>query len=452
MRQFFSTTLGHILIIITCSTIITFSVLCTLLFVPKGPPGPPWPWQTTYRVGSLVKILQETQPEHRDAILHAARRADGITFRWTSQLHRCKTQTFNTWDLARTLTYELKGKSQIEVYACNNQDPRKDIQVIIKMGSNYLEARIDNIGREPTRFTFPTFCALLFLLTGIAVMSVWAIARIISPLRKLSEKTDLFSRDMTVMPVQEEGPLEIRRVARTFNLMQERIAHYMQSRTHMLAAISHDLRTPLTRMRLCVDTSIPEAAREKLVKDIDLMNKLIGMALSFIRTGSDGEQAEWVDLDALMITLCDEYEDAGVAIHYNSTVSLTVFCKPDAIQRVLTNLIDNAAAHGSQVFLHASQNENQIVIEIQDDGPGINEDLLEKVKEPFFRLDVARNERKGCAGLGLSIVNEIIKLHGGEFELLNTFPSGLIARIVLPKQIVPAAPENSTGTINVNSG
>lgn len=451
MRQFFSTTLGHILIIISCSTIITFFVLCTLLFVPKGPPGPPWPWQTTYRVGSLVKILQETQPAHRDAILHAAQRADGIAFRWTSQLQRCKKQTFNTWDLTRTLSYELEGKSRVEVYACNDQDPRKDIQVIIKMGGNYLEARIANIGREPTRFTFPTFCALLFLLTGIAVMSVWAIARIISPLRKLSEKTDLFSRDMTVMPITEEGPLEIRRVARTFNLMQERIAHYMQSRNQMLAAISHDLRTPLTRMRLYVDTALPQPAREKLVKEIDLMNKLIGTALSFIRTGSDGEQAEWVDLDALMSTLCDEYEDAGVAIRYSGTAALTVFCKPDALQRVLTNLIDNAAAHGDQICLHASQDAEQVVIMIQDDGPGISEEMLEKVKEPFFRLDIARGERKGSAGLGLSIVNEIIKLHGGTFELINAEPSGLIAKIALPKQIAPAAAENGTGAIMLNS-
>lgn len=452
MRQFFSTTLGHILIIISCSTIITFAVLCTLIFIPKGPPGPPWPWQTTYRIGSLVKILQETQPEHRDAMLRAAQRADGIAFRWTTQPQRCTTQTFNTWDLTKTLSYELEGKSHVEVYSCNNQDPKKDIQVIIDMGGSHLEARVANIGREPTRFTFPTFCALLFSLTGIAVMSVWAIGRIISPLRKLSEKADSFSRDITVIPVKEEGPLEIRRVARTFNLMQERIAHYMQSRTHMLAAISHDLRTPLTRMRLCLDTCPPEVVREKLIKDIDLMNKLIGTALAFIRTGSDGEKAEWVDLDALMATLCDEYEDAGLAIHYNGPAPLAVFCKADALQRVIMNLIDNAASHGNYVYLNASQSDEQVVIDIEDDGPGIPENMLEKVKEPFFRLDVARSERKGGAGLGLSIVNEIIELHGGEFELINVIPSGLIARIRLPKRMMSVVPENTTDKAHITSG
>lgn len=436
MKKFFSTTLGHILIIISCSTVITFMVLCTLLFIPKGPPGPPWPWQTTYRISSIVNILREVEPAQQNAILQAAQQADGMKMRWvTQQPVRCTTQTFNTWDLARSLDNELKGGNHIDVFSCNAQNPRQDIQVIINMGKGYLEVMVDNIGREPTRFTFPTFCAILFLLTGIAVMSIWAIGRIISPLRELSIKADAFSRDMTVIPVKEEGPLEIRRVARTFNLMQERISSYMQSRSHMLAAISHDLRTPLTRMRLGIDTWPPEIAKEKLIKDIDLMTKLIGAALSFIRTGSDGENPEWLDLDALLTTLCDEYEDGGTLIQYTGTSTLELFCKPEAIQRAIVNLIENAAAHADQIAIHTRQGGEQIIIEIMDNGPGIPPDMLEKVKEPFFHLNSARNERKGNAGLGLSIVNEIVQLHGGVFELVNRNPHGTIARVTLPKSL-----------------
>ncbi|ERK16313.1 sensor histidine kinase [Pantoea sp. AS-PWVM4] len=436
MKKFFSTTLGHILIIISCSTVITFMVLCTLLFIPKGPPGPPWPWQTTYRISSIVNILREVEPAQQNAILQAAQRADGMKMRWvTQQPVSCTTQTFNTWDLARSLASELKGGNHIDVFSCNSQNPRQDIQVIINMGNGYLEVMVDNIGREPTRFTFPTFCAILFLLTGIAVMSIWAIGRIISPLRELSIKADAFSRDMTVIPVKEEGPLEIRRVAHTFNLMQERISSYMQSRSHMLAAISHDLRTPLTRMRLGIDTWPPEIAKEKLIKDIDLMTKLIGAALSFIRTGSDGEKPERLDLDALLTTLCDEYEDGGTCIQYIGTSTLELFCKPEAIQRAIVNLIENAAAHADQIAIYTRQAGDQIIIEIMDNGPGIPPDMLEKVKEPFFHLNSARNERKGNAGLGLSIVNEIVQLHGGVFELMNRNPHGLNARVTLPKSL-----------------
>ncbi|ADU71978.1 HAMP domain-containing sensor histidine kinase [Pantoea sp. At-9b] len=437
MRRFFSTTLGHILIIISCSTVITFLALSTLLFIPKGPPGPPWPWQTTYHIASVVKILRGMQPEQRAAVLDATQHVDGLLFKLVQQPTRCTTDTFNTWDLAKTLSWELGDKYPVAVFSCNAANPRKDIQVIIPLGGSHLEVMVDNIGREPTRFTFPTFCAILFLLTGIIAMSVWAIGRIISPLRKISEKADLFSRDLAVMPIQEEGPLELRRVAQTFNLLQERIAHSLESRSRMLAAISHDLRTPLTRMRLCLETHASERVSTKLIKEIDLMNKLIGSALAFIRTGSDGEQSEWVDLDALLTTLSDEYEDAGSAIDYHGQPGLAVFCKPDAIQRVITNLIDNALAHSHQIAVHTTQAADQAIIEIIDNGPGIPAEMLERVKEPFFRLDAARNERKGSAGLGLSIVNDIIKLHGGTFTLRNHLPTGLIARVVLPQAPTP---------------
>ncbi|HCT5903712.1 TPA: HAMP domain-containing histidine kinase [Klebsiella pneumoniae] len=437
MRQFFKTLLGQILVIITGSTLFTFLLLSTLLFFPKGPPGPPWPWQTTYRLASTIKLLQSTQPGLQEIVLRSAQYDSGLKYKLIDTPTPCSHKTFNTWDLTKTLTYELGDTMPVTVASCNASDNRKDIQVLIRIGNRYLDARVANIGREPTRFTFPTFCAILFLLTGIAIMSLWAISRIISPLRELAEKADAFSRDVTVVPVKEGGPSEIRRVATTFNLMQERVAQHMKSRSQMLAAISHDLRSPLTRMRLNLESNPSEATRDKLIRDIDLMNKLIGSALTFIRTGSDGETSEWVDLDALMLTLCDEYEDAGIAISYSGPAAMLLLCKPDAIQRVMTNLIDNAAAHAEIVSIRASQTDCEILIEVNDNGPGIPEMMLERVQEPFYRMDTARNERKGSAGLGLSIVREIVSLHGGVFELVNRDPHGLSAKISLPKSLNP---------------
>ncbi|WP_237760994.1 ATP-binding protein [Pantoea sp. A4] len=434
MRRFFSTMLGQILLIIGCSTLITFTALSTLLFIPKGPPGPPWPWQPTYRIASLVKILNHTPEAYRPAILAASQSDAGLHYALATQPPICTSETFNTWDLAKTLRWELGGQQQVSVASCNAQNPRKDIQVRVSLGDRQLIAMIDNMGREPTRLTFPTLCAMVFLFTGIVVMSVWAIARVISPLREISRHADAFGRELTLMPVKEEGPTEIRKVAHTLNLMQERIAEQMHSRSRMLAAISHDLRTPLTRMRLCLEDTEPTRVREKLVRDIDLMNKLIGSALSFIKTGSDGESAEWCDLDSMITTLCDDYEDAGIQVSYQSADPLTLWCKPDAVQRALTNLIDNAAVVATRITVESWQTEQLTLIEVSDNGPGIPAGLLQKVTEPFYRIDAARQQNRGGAGLGLAIVSDIARLHGGKLELFNRFPQGLTARITLARQ------------------
>jgi len=262
---------------------------------------------------------------------------------------------------------------------------------------------------------------------------------VIRPLRRLSEQADAFGKEMAIAPIEEEGPLEIRRAAHAFNLMQERIARSIQNRTRMLAAISHDLRTPLTRMRLQVETGRADIARDKLIRDIDLMQTMVTSALAFLSSGESREEKEWLDLGALIATLCDEYEEAGATIRYEGPAQIRFFCRPDAMHRVLTNLIENAIHFGNTVGVSASTKGQTLTIEVADDGPGIPEDRLRDVIEPFVRLDPARGKRPGSAGLGLAIVREIVQAHDGTFTLINRKPSGLIARVVF-SDATPARP------------
>jgi signal transduction histidine kinase len=433
MRRLLSTTLGQILAIVACSSIVTFLLFVVLLSYRAAPPAPPWPWQSAYRIASLVESLEAVPASARGAVV-AATRQPGLTVRLTQAPAACTELTLDTHDLETVLNVELASVAGLAVHACPSAQSGEAIQVLLPLGGQTLEILTNRIGREPPRFTFPFYGALMFMCVGVAAMSAWAVARVIRPLRRLSEQADAFGQAMSVAPIEEEGPLEVRRAAHAFNLMQERITRSIQNRTRMLAAISHDLRTPLTRMRLLLETDRADISRDKLIQNIDLMRSMVTSALAFLTSDTDSETREWLDLGALISTLCDEYEEAGAAIRYEGPEQIRFFCRPDAMHRVLTNLVDNALYFGNTVTVSARVDEGAIQIEVADDGPGIPEDRLRDVIEPFVRLDLARRDRPGSVGLGLSIVSEIVQAHGGELRLANRRPSGLIARLSFARQ------------------
>jgi signal transduction histidine kinase len=427
MPRFFGTTLGQILTIVACSSVVTYALFVALVFVPGGPPRLPWPWQPTYRIAGLVQILRGVPESERTNVVAAAQRPD-FSLRLTQSATTCDTTTINSSDLEAALQFQLPDVPGVIARSCNADETTPDIQVLVPLGKETLEVHINQFGYAPPRFSFPIFGALAFLCVGVACLSAWAVWRVIRPLRRLSERAEAFGRDIVVAPIEEEGPLEIRRAAHAFNLMQERITTSIQSRTRMLAAISHDLRTPLTRMRLQLDTE-KEVARDKLLRDIHLMEKMVSSALAFLSSNSESEKKEWLDLGALLATLCDEYEDTGAHIHYDGPDQIPFLCRPDAIERVMSNLIENALRYGGLVAVIASVRASHIMIDVSDDGPGIPEERLQDVIEPFVRLDPARADQPGSVGLGLSIVNDIVHAHGGKLTLFNRKPSGLTARI-----------------------
>jgi signal transduction histidine kinase len=433
MRRFFATTLGQILAIIAGSSLITFLLFLALLsaLYPGVPPPPPWPWQITYRIADLLDSLRAVPENDRAAVIAAAQQPD-MSIRLTQAPAICETLTVDTRKLETVLRSELQGDiPKITSRLCDSGDPAARIQILVELNDQTLEVHVSESG-EPRRFAFPVISALLFLFVAVAAMSAWAVWRVIGPLRRLSAKADAFGHNVAIVPLEEEGPVEIRRAARAFNLMQERVTRSIHDRTRMLAAISHDLRTPLTRMRLQLETEQTYLIRDKLLRDIGLMQSMVASALAFLTGNFDEEEKEWLDLGALLSTLCDEYEETGAIISYEGPEQMPFFCRPNAINRALTNLIENAIHFGETILITASAEAEAITIDVIDDGPGIPKDRLRDVVEPFVRLDPSRSSRPGSVGLGLSIVKEIVEAHGGTLELIDRLPTGLIARVVFP--------------------
>jgi len=442
IKRLFGTMLGQILAIIAGASAMTFLLFLLLLttLYPTIPPAPPWPWPAAYRIDALVDSVRAVPPADRAAVIAVATRPD-LVARLTQAPLPCATLAQEARDLQTALVSEARDAApDVTVHSCEDADVRslKNIQVLAVVGDQTLEIRT---GQRPAHWlplgNLPFVGSLLFLCIGVSAMSAWAVSRVIGPLRRLSEKADSFGREIAVAAIEEEGPQEIRRAARAFNLMQERIARSVRDRTRMLAAISHDLRTPLTRMRLQLQTGETGPLQGKLLRDVDLMQSMVTSALAFLSGRFEQEAKEWLDLSALLTTLCDEFEEAGAAVRYEGPEQIRLFCRPNAITRALTNLIENGCHFGTEVTIRAAIEAGSVVIEVADDGPGIPAERIEDVLEPFVRLDPARSDRPGSVGLGLSIVKEIVEGHGGTLTLMAGHPKGLVARVVVAS-LVPA--------------
>ncbi|OZI37265.1 two-component sensor histidine kinase [Bordetella genomosp. 10] len=431
LRRFFTTTLGQIVAIIACSSVATFALFACVFFYVGAPPDPPWPWPEAYRISSVANVLHKARPADRPALMAAAQTQD-MSLRFVDFPQPCQATNLDTREMENILRENIQDAGTLMVLGCDTASPPSRFQVLMPFDGRVLEIRADRVSRVPRRFTFPFLTALAFLCIGVVAMSAWAVWRVIRPLRRLSEKADAFGHDVAVAPLEAQGPLEVRRAAQAFNRMQERIAGFVQSRTRMLAAISHDLRTPLTRMRLQVETGREETMRPRLLRDITLMQTMVDSALSFLSSGLDKEAREWLDVGALLSTLCDEYEEGGARIRYDGQADVRLYCRPNAMQRACANLIENALAYGDSAVVDAVREQGEVVITVSDDGPGIPAQRLQDVTEPFVRLDPARAQRPGSVGLGLSIVAEIVRAHGGTLSLENRRPSGLCARIRMP--------------------
>jgi signal transduction histidine kinase len=230
----------------------------------------------------------------------------------------------------------------------------------------------------------------------------------------------------------EQGAREIRDATRAFNAMQDRLLRYLDSRTRVLAAMSHDLKTPLTRLRLRVESVSEPELRERFGSDLDEMESLVRGALGLFKGLDDDEVFESVDVNALLETLRSEFTEMGARITVQGTALGPVSVKPRALKRCLTNLVENAVKFGSKADVIVEDGP-MLVIRVRDDGPGIPADSLEQVFEPFFRLESSRSRDTGGTGLGLTIARDVAQAHGGTLILNNLPERGLEAVLQLPR-------------------
>ncbi len=281
----------------------------------------------------------------------------------------------------------------------------------------------------------------LFVLAGLSVWITWFVN---APLTRFAHAAERVGVDVHAPPFPEQGPTELRRVIHSFNQMHDRLQRMLVDRTRMLAAISHDLRTPLTRIRLRLETGRAPAEVDRIVADIDAMEAMLTSTLAFVRGIDAAEETEAVDLDLLVQTVTDLISDVGGAVTYDGPGRCRYRCRPQSMMRALANVIANAAKYGgsAHVTLHTRQ-RGAFVVEIEDAGPGIPAEERARVFEPFYRGPSAAERDSEGMGLGLSITRSIVLAHGGSIELLNAEPRGLLVRITLPTEPSAAAPISS---------
>jgi signal transduction histidine kinase len=275
---------------------------------------------------------------------------------------------------------------------------------------------------------------LVVLLGTVLVLSLVAVRWLTGPLSALATAAEELGRDIDRPPLPETGPLEVRRAARAFNTMQQRLSRFIADRTRILTAMSHDLKTPLTRLRLRSEMLDDEALRGKIGKDLDEMEAMVTQTLDYMRQASSGEAMQPVDLGALIESLQADYRDTGAAVEIEGGAAIKPIAgRPLALRRCLANLLDNAIRYGKRAVLRVEDGAREVTIRVLDEGPGIPEAELEQAFEPFFRGEASRSRETGGTGLGLGIARNIARAHGGELVLKNRPTGGLEAILSLPR-------------------
>jgi signal transduction histidine kinase len=306
-----------------------------------------------------------------------------------------------------------------------------DVIVTLPDGDRVAFRTFSPRGTPPFPAHFVLELGLLTMMLGIVL---YAMTRTITrPLADLATAADAVGRGNAIQPLKEQGARELKRATRAFNAMQERLNRYLDSRTRVLAAMSHDLRTPITRLRLRVESIEDEALRTRCVEDLDEMTRMVRGALSVFRGLNDEELSEPVDIDALLQELQRRYAEVNANVAIEGHAAAAFNGKPLALKRCLGNLVDNALQYGEHATLAVTDTADELTIRVLDDGPGIPDAELERVFEPFYRLESSRNRSTGGTGLGLSIARDVAQAHGGSLSLANRDSGGLEARLVLPR-------------------
>jgi signal transduction histidine kinase len=279
----------------------------------------------------------------------------------------------------------------------------------------------------------PWMMTLLFAVISVTLLGLWAARALTAPLSSFARAAESFSLNGAAAPLPERGPEEIRSVAKALNRMRERITGLIDDRTKMLAAISHDLRTPITRMRLRSEFIEDETHRSRMQGDLDQMRAMLESVLSFLRNDRKLEAMTLVDIASTLQLVTDQFGDMGRKVGYDGPPHAMATVRPDDLLRSVTNLVENAVRFGAEATIRLRTSQDYVTIDVEDDGPGISDAQKNNMLEPFVRGDDARNmDETSGFGLGLSIANAIVLAHGGALSLHDRQPHGLVVRIQLP--------------------
>jgi signal transduction histidine kinase len=393
------------------------------------------------RVISTYRTVMMTAPERREAVLDELRHTPGVTAelaRDPPTLELPDESPFGQRLLRINLNLvPLMGVPHwrgLRILADHNRH-RLNIAMRIPDG-DWLNL---TVSVEPLRpWHSPRFLAAFLLMTVTAAgLTVWAVRRLTAPVRTLAAAAEALGRDVNAAPLPEGGPSEVATAAAAFNTMAARIRRFVQDRTELLTAIGHDLRTPITRLKLRAEFVEDDEQRGKMLADLEELEAMVSATLAFGRDARTTEPVASLDLAELLRTVLDETGDtrpeAATRLAYEGPPHLTVQGRPLALKRAFANLVSNAVVYGGSARITLNPPAGGVVvIEVEDDGPGIPPGELERVLEPFYRGEPSRNRETGGVGLGLPIARNILRAHGGDVTLANRPMSGVKATVSLP--------------------
>ena len=425
---FFNRIGGQMAILVLISLLAIHAVIAASIFI--GHRGEPWgpPNESPAQIVTLVRLVAATAPAERAHLLADMARA------------------FPHMDVALAATMP----------APQDRDPRLRF-LGDHLGPGFVLAKLPatpSVGeglaiavelpdgavltaRLPPRFEPPILggpigSTVLFVIVSVTLLGIWATRALRRPLSGFAKAAEGFSLEGEAVKLPERGPEEIRAVAKAFNRMSDRVKTLVGDRTKMLAAMGHDLRTPITRLRLRSEFIADGELRGQMLRDLEQMNAMTEGVLVFLRDGQTRELATAIDVASSLQTICDQFADLGHDVQYQGPDHATLTARPDDLRRAVANLVENAVRYGTHIVVRLTADDAGLCIAVEDDGPGIPDAHKNAMLEAFVRGDDARtmDDRAGF-GLGLSIARTVAEAHGGTLTLHDHAPQGLSARITL---------------------
>lgn len=398
----------------------------------------------TDRVVTIVDLLEETPVSGHAQLLRAV---NSHLFQVQCQAQPPEAPEDSPWFADKMRTMLLPGLQSLQsvpdIFIKKNQryngsekNQRDRISLVISVAETqcgWLTFTVSGSVFDVWDDDGPGIFGIIFMVLLIWLVVVWLAHRETRPLRQFADAANRLGVDVHAPPLAEKGSRELRKATQAFNRMQQRLQRFIDDRTQMLAAISHDLRTALTRLRLRIDFIDDEEQRDKAQADLEAMQTMLNATLAFARDDAASEERTSLDLAVLLQSLCDDASDAGDTARYQGPPHFIFVGRAVALQRMFSNVIENAIRYGKEADVSLEIDGDEAVITVADRGPGIPETMRERVFEPFFRVEPSRNRETGGTGLGLAVARSIARRHGGDVTFNDPDEGGLQVIIKLPR-------------------
>ncbi|WP_024511096.1 ATP-binding protein [Bradyrhizobium sp. ARR65] len=427
---------GQLAALVIVSILVLHLIITAIFLAHRLDDSHPQPWHLHSRFAAAAQLLGAAPTSERPRLLADVERAfPQLSFEKLAPASVPATSRAED----RALHHLLHLPTEYRVVRLSTGNDSQRLAVVLPDGEA-VAATVPQAMRPGPFWGSPLMNTLMFAVICVTLLGLWAARALARPLSSFAKAAESFSLDGTSAALPERGPEEIRAVAKALNRMRQRITGLIDDRTRMLAAISHDLRTPLTRMRLRTEFIEDDISRGRMQADLDQMLSMLESVLSFLRNDRRLESFTLVDVASTLQLVSDQFSDMGRRVSYVGPDHAMAMGRPDDLRRGVTNLVENAVRFGAEVTISLTLCADSMTIDVADDGPGISDANKASMLEPFVRGDDARNMDDECTGfgLGLSIARAIALAHGGELSLHDRAPQGLVVRMQIPLRAIPS--------------